>query len=206
MLNGNTLSLGQQANFIAAVTKALPRDIDPDVARKWEQNGEALTWALRKALCPPEPKEETPLNTIIRVDRSVCPNYPHWVIEVIHSALETVGPPEYDLTKVELYQLDSQKRGRPIMTNDLYDDLKETGKLKDCLGFHDALEIQKKGVALFRKLFGNKRLCFFRGVVRNEDGCQGFPYLYAGYDKVVMEWHRIGSVLYDNNYAARFAS
>jgi len=30
MSNGNTLSLGQQANFIAAVTKALPRDIDLD--------------------------------------------------------------------------------------------------------------------------------------------------------------------------------
>lgn len=51
--HGNTLSLGQQANFIAAVTKALPRDIDPDVARGWEQNGEALTNVLRTALCPP---------------------------------------------------------------------------------------------------------------------------------------------------------
>lgn len=51
--HGNTLSLGQQANFIAAVTKALPRDINPDVARGWEQNGEALTRVLREALCPP---------------------------------------------------------------------------------------------------------------------------------------------------------
>ncbi|CAG1021407.1 hypothetical protein MTYM_00985 [Methylococcales bacterium] len=53
MSHGNTLSLGQQANFIAAVTKALPRDIDPEVARGWEQNGEALTKVLRTALCPP---------------------------------------------------------------------------------------------------------------------------------------------------------
>lgn len=51
--HGNTLSLGQQANFIASVTKALPRDIDPDIARGWEQNGEALTNVLRTALCPP---------------------------------------------------------------------------------------------------------------------------------------------------------
>ena len=42
MSHGNTLSLGQQANFIAAVTKALPRDIKPEVAQGWEQNGEAL--------------------------------------------------------------------------------------------------------------------------------------------------------------------
>lgn len=51
--HGNTLSLGQQANFIAAVAKALPRDINPEVARGWEQNGEALTKVLREALCPP---------------------------------------------------------------------------------------------------------------------------------------------------------
>lgn len=51
MKNGNTLSLGQQANFIAAVTKALPRDINHGTARDWEQNGEALAEALREALC-----------------------------------------------------------------------------------------------------------------------------------------------------------
>lgn len=56
-MTGNTLSLGQQANFIAAVTKALPRDINPDVARGWEQNGEALTKVLREALCPPSETE-----------------------------------------------------------------------------------------------------------------------------------------------------
>lgn len=53
MSHGNPLSLGQQANFIAAVTKALPRDIEPEIARDWEQNGEALTKVLREALCPP---------------------------------------------------------------------------------------------------------------------------------------------------------
>lgn len=52
-MNGNTLSLGQQANFHAAVLKALPRDIDPDVALNWERNGKALTRALRSVLLPP---------------------------------------------------------------------------------------------------------------------------------------------------------
>jgi hypothetical protein len=57
MSHGNTLSLGQQANFHAALIKAAPRDIDPDVARGWEQNGEALTKVLREALCPPSQSE-----------------------------------------------------------------------------------------------------------------------------------------------------
>ena len=50
---GNTLSLDQQANFIAAIIKALPRDIDPKVARNWEYSADSLTKTLRQALCPP---------------------------------------------------------------------------------------------------------------------------------------------------------
>lgn len=54
MAHGNILSLGQFVNFSAAVLKALPRRIDPDVARGWELNGAALTKALHEALNPPK--------------------------------------------------------------------------------------------------------------------------------------------------------
>jgi len=65
----NTLSLGQQANFIAAVAKALPRDIDPEVARNWERNGETLTKVLREALCTPaQPISEEVLGTAVSTD------------------------------------------------------------------------------------------------------------------------------------------
>lgn len=60
--NGNTLSLGQQANWHAAVLKALPRDITAQLAHDWEMNGEALTKVLRNALCPPPVAE----NSILR--------------------------------------------------------------------------------------------------------------------------------------------
>lgn len=53
MKNGNTLSLGQQANFHAAVLKALPRDLDPSEAHYWEMNGKSLTEVLRSALTAP---------------------------------------------------------------------------------------------------------------------------------------------------------
>ncbi len=56
--HGNTLSLDQQANFHAAVLKALPRQINPQIARDWELNGEVLTRLLRGALCPPCPAAE----------------------------------------------------------------------------------------------------------------------------------------------------
>jgi hypothetical protein len=49
--HGNTLSLDQQANFHAAILKALPRDIDPELAIDWSASGRALTEALTKTLC-----------------------------------------------------------------------------------------------------------------------------------------------------------
>ena len=51
-MSGNTLSLGQQANFHAAVIKALPRNVTPHDALIWEQNGEKLAVALASALSP----------------------------------------------------------------------------------------------------------------------------------------------------------
>jgi len=58
MSNGPTLSLGRQANFIAAVVKALPRDIHPATALAWEQNGKELTGALRGTLMNPQTQFE----------------------------------------------------------------------------------------------------------------------------------------------------
>ena len=43
---------GIYAEFQAAVIKALPRDIDQDVALGWTKNGEALARVLREALTP----------------------------------------------------------------------------------------------------------------------------------------------------------
>jgi len=54
MKNHGTTSqiTGVYAEFQAAVIKALPRDIDQDVALGWTKNGEALARILREALTP----------------------------------------------------------------------------------------------------------------------------------------------------------
>jgi len=54
MKNHGTTSqvTGIYAEFQAAVIKALPRDIDQDVALGWTKNGEALARVLREALTP----------------------------------------------------------------------------------------------------------------------------------------------------------
>jgi len=43
---------GSYVEFQAAVLRALPRDIDSDVALGWTQNGESLARVLREALMP----------------------------------------------------------------------------------------------------------------------------------------------------------
>lgn len=44
---------GGYVEFQAAVLRALPRDIDLQVAFEWTKNGESLALILREALCPP---------------------------------------------------------------------------------------------------------------------------------------------------------
>ncbi len=54
MANRGTASqvTGSYVEFQAAVLRALPRDIDPDVAFGWTKNGESLACILREALTP----------------------------------------------------------------------------------------------------------------------------------------------------------
>lgn len=47
------MSMGQFAEFAAAVTQSLPRDIDPITAQKWIKERSALGIALREALVSP---------------------------------------------------------------------------------------------------------------------------------------------------------
>ena len=45
---------GWYVEFQAAVLRALPRDIEPDVAMGWTKNGKALANNIRKVLMPPQ--------------------------------------------------------------------------------------------------------------------------------------------------------
>lgn len=149
--------------------------------------------------------EEPSIDTIIRVDRTVRPVYPDWVKDVLHPELETVGPAEYDLVKdVELYLHEEQKSNKSMKGPRLYEHLKETDTLKICLGLHDALEIQKKGIATFRKVFGNKVVYCWKSVVRNSHGDHFVPYVCGVDGSVVVDGSRLDSDLNSDHPVARF--
>jgi len=151
------------------------------------------------------PKETAPLNTIIRVDRSISV-FPSWVKKVLHPKLQTVGPAEYDLAKVGLYLHDGQKNGKWMKGTELYDHLKETASLKDCLGLHDALQIQKKGIKVFRKLFRGKSVFCWKSVVCDQGDSIAVPYVIDDGSKVVVDWHWLVADWRGSFPSARFAS
>ena len=208
MSNGNNLSLGQQANFHAAVVKALPRDINPDVARGWEANGEALTKVLGSALCPPKSVavNVAPTDTIIRITRPVKPTYPDWVKKVMHPELEDVGLGEYDLASIDPWLHDGQRDGVRVKGNHIYEDFKRNDSLKTCLGLRDGEEIQKKGIAVFRQFFSGKAVFFWKSVVLDSNGNLYVPYLYEFGDEAVVYWFCLDHDWSDSDPAARFAS
>jgi len=114
--NGHTLSLDQQANFHAAVLKALPRDIDPEMARNWEKNGKALTKALRGVLLPPEATALEPRT----IDCDADPFVPDgWKVEEHKKDGQFV----FDPSKVEFYLSDGQKGDKYIVGNKLRKEL-----------------------------------------------------------------------------------
>jgi len=146
-------------------------------------------------------------DAIIRVDRSVRPSYPDWVKMVMHPKLEPTGPAEYDITKVKQWLHDGQKNGKWVKGEKLYAHLKETDSLKTCLGLSDLEEIQKKGIAFFRKHFQHSKAVFaWKSVVRNSDGSLLVPYLCEDGDEVVVDWNWLDNDWYDSNPALRFAS
>ena len=197
----------QTAKLIGRIAENLPK-MDGNTIQGWVDNPKALQKFLG-GLCTPEDtylKEEIHLDTIIRVDRSASLVYPVWMKEVMHPELEVVGPTEYDLAKqVELYVHDKQKNGRWMKGTKLYEHLKETDSLRICLGLHDALEIQKKGIKVFQKLFGDKAVFCWKSVVRYRGGGLGVTYVYNDGQKVVVGWSWLGRLWNDDYPAVRFA-
>lgn len=151
----------------------------------------------------PKP-EPPPLDFIIRVDRSVKPNYPNWFKRLEHHELECSGPTEYNLQDgVEQWLHDEQKR-RLTPGNVIYKHLKDTNALESCLNLQDGLAIQQKGIAVFRKLFGGKAVFLWGSVVRGQDGNLNVPSLCELDGEVVVRWYWLGHNFLSGHPALRF--
>lgn len=146
------------------------------------------------------------LDTIIRVDRSIRPVYPDWVKTVMHPELEPTGLVEYDLSIIDPWLHDGQNNGRSMGGNKLYEYLKEQKMLESCLSLRDGEEIQKKGIAVFRKFFRGKAVFLWKSVVQDRHGYWYVPYLCEYGDQVILDWSCLDYDRRGNDPALRFAS
>lgn len=151
-------------------------------------------------------KKEAPFDTIIRVDRSVRPTYPEWMKDVLHPELEAVGPTEFEIARVEQWLHDDQKGGNYVRGQVIYDHLKSYNMLESCFGLRDLEEIQKKGIAFFRKYFESRVVFGWRSVVRNRIGDLLAPYLLESDGEVVLGWSWLDNRWYGRDPALRLAS
>jgi hypothetical protein len=151
------------------------------------------------------PKAELPLNTIIRVDRSIRPVYPEWVKKVMHPELEDTGPAEYDLAKVEQWLHDEQKKG-VMVGNRIYEHLKSNNMLASCLGLRDLEEIQKKGVRCFPKPVKGNAVFGWKSVVLGHGGNLSVPCLVEVGGGVLLDWYWLTHDWSDERPALRFTS
>ena len=152
----------------------------------------------------PEPPPEPVLDFIVRVDRSVKPNYPDWMKKLMNPELELAGPAEYVLKTVSQWLHDDQKNGS-VEGNTIYKQLKKDNALASCLNLQDGLAIQQKGIAVFRKLFAGKAVFLWGSVVRNRNGDLIVPYLLEDGVKVVLDWNWLGNYFNSLDPALRFS-
>lgn len=123
-------------------------------------------------------------NTIF-VDRSVRPNYPSWMREVMHPELELTGSDRFDTDSLQVHriQIEGFFNGQVI-----YDQLKSENLLGSCLNIRDLEEIQKKGIAHFRRHFQGKEVFGWKSVLKNDSDSLTVPYLLEKRGQVIMEW------------------
>lgn len=144
---------------------------------------------------------------VVRVDRSIKPQYPDFVKEVLHPELECEGPVEFHLrTGLTQWLHDKQKGGGYTTGNVIYEHLKENGLLPSCLNLQDGLAIQAKGIAVFRKLFQGKVLPLWKSIVRYGGGGLRVPCLCGGGSRVVVDWRWLDSRFIGGDPALRFVS
>ena len=196
----------QTGKLIARIAENIP-DMESEVMQNWIDRPKELQsflLGLNPPLIKATPVPEASLDFIVRVDRSVKPSYPDWMKKLMHPELELSGPAEYDLSKVDQWLHNDQKRGS-VVGNTIYKPLQEGDNLATCLNLQDGLAIQQKGIAVFRKLFASKEVFLWGSVAQDRYGNLYVPYLIEHGGKVVVNWHWLDLHWDSNNPALRFS-
>lgn len=133
---------------------------------------------------------------IIRVDRSAPVVYPSWAKGLVYPEHQSIGPSEYELSKVQKWLTDEQKRRWDTLSA-VHAKLQEKEFIRGCLTLADGYAIQKEP-EVFHEIFGIPKrphltngLMLWLSLVESNEGPQ-VACLHATQKKqVVMTWKKI---------------
>ena len=119
----------------------------------------------------------------IHVDRSIQPDRSVYsgigVGRIIYPEIESFGPADYNLTDVDLWQHGDQLNNGEIDGYSISEYLEKHQMIASCFSLRDGEEIQKKGVSIFRKFFGNNRVFLWKSLVQCKNAELRVPFLAA---------------------------
>lgn len=145
------------------------------------------------------------LDFLVKVDRSIKPNYPLWMIDVLDPELELDGPNQFDLQNdVSLWLHENQKTSYAT-GNQIYRQLKKDYLLKDCQNLTDLLGIQQKGIEVFRSLYDGKSVFGWKSIVQEGRLDLYVPYLFELNGELDLRWFLLDDRLSSNSPALRFS-
>jgi hypothetical protein len=126
---------------------------------------------------------------IIRPERSAAPGYPSWVTGAIQPEFEKAKVTPFDPAKLKLWTKSKTKNPRLVTGEDIYESLRKARVLQQCLGLRELEEIQKRGVAFYRRFFEGKAIFGWKTVVRDRLHFRYVPYLFEFGDGVYIHWY-----------------
>ena len=143
---------------------------------------------------------------LVSVVYRIPPNLPSWFREWKHPDLNKPGDytSTFSCESLQRFLHDDQKVG--IVTGDfLYDYMVGTHLIKGSLALRDLEEIQKKGIAYFRKHFKGLAVFAWASVSTEVDSFRYVPYLIEDGDSVFVRWRCLGNRWNSDSPALRFA-
>lgn len=135
-------------------------------------------------------------DSIIRVDRSIVPIFPHDAKKFIHGDPEYSGANEYDVKNIFTYTHKGDSKN--IYIYKINDE-----SINDHLDYYDLLAIKSKGVNFFRNNF-ICRIYGLKGAVEANDDIY-FPALESGNDGLFINWYSSWNSFGEFDYLAKFS-
>lgn len=138
---------------------------------------------------------------LVRVDRSICPVYPDWVMGAVSSKNEQSGPDQFDPSALkEEYLFNMQGSGKSARGYVVHRYLVRQDLIDSCLNLQDLLAIQERGSGFFRKHFFRKAVIAWKSVVRDRGGAYRVPFLIDGFGMTRIDWDPLREICYSSRY------